>query len=327
LYASDSSASYDLALVSGDGRVVAAVTPAQQFRPAGNLVMGQNIPTALTPYNTSGDRLYYLDGVTLKYVTAGGATGTIRSLEGGSREYAFAVTMDDLRMAIGEFDYSTAPPTFHLWVEDLAGGNRVDLNPKGIAYAWPFGWYNGQLIIVEAKAYQVVSSEGTMLLPFSRSAYLIDPKTGVKTASLCSWPVATHALCSDANRELYVQSWEGQRVQQPQVGPNNCYPTGALSPDGRSIASSDFGGTGCSASSSMVISDASGRRTRLGVDGYPEFFLDANHLMYMTDVPNQYQQHRINILALDTYATHVIDFSGGACRSCSAFGTLPPLQS
>jgi len=158
LYGADTADIYSLGLLASDGKLVANLTPKQQFHGTGEYVTGQHVPVALLPYSTSDHRLYYLDGVALKYITPSGAGGTIRTLMAGSREYAFAVAPDDARIAIAEFDYSSDPPAFHLWVEDLSGGNRVDLGLGIVAYAWPFGWYGGHLIVVETKPYQVVSS-------------------------------------------------------------------------------------------------------------------------------------------------------------------------
>lgn len=327
LYGADTSDTYNLGLLALDGRLVANLTPKQQFHATGKLVMGQNVPVALLPYSASDDRLYYLDGVVLKYVTPSGGGSTIRTLDAGSREYAFAVAPDDSRIAIAEFDYSSDPPAFHLWIEDLGGGNRIDLTLGSIAYAWPFGWYSGHLIVVETKPYQVVSTEGPWFLPYAMTAHLIDPGTGTEAASLCSWPVATHALCVDRSggtfQGLFVESWDGHRVQEPQVGPNDCYPTGILSPDGVSIASMDFGGAGCVASSSIVISDAFGRRTKLATAGYPEAYFDETHLIYKTST-NEFEHYAMNLLDLRTGQHWQIDFMNGSCRACTSFGVLPP---
>ncbi len=329
VYGADTRDTYKLGLLALDGKVVENLTPQQQFHTTGDLVMGQNVPLALLPYSTNDQRLYYLDGVALKYVTPLGSSGTIRTLNAGSREYAFAVAQDDARIAIAEFDYSSDPPAFHLWVEDLSGGNRIELRLGNIAYAWPFGWYSGHLIVVETKPYQVVTTEGTWFLPHAMTAHLIDPATGTEAATLCSWPVATHALCVDRSggtfRGLFVDSWDGHRLPQPQVGPVDCYPSGVLSPDGISIASMDFGGTGCVASSAIVISDASGRRTKLAIAGYPEAYLDENRLIYKTST-NEFQHYAINLLNLRTGAHSQIDFMNGSCRECTSFGVLPPFK-
>lgn len=329
LYGADTRDTYSLGLLALDRRVVVNLTPKQQFHATGNLVMGQNVPAALLPYGTSDDRLYYLDGTTLKYVAPSGEGGTIRTLEAGSREYAFAVAPDDARIAIAEFDYSSEPPAFHIWVEDLKGGNRVNLELGNIGYAWPFGWYSGHLIVVETKPHEVVSAEGPWFLPMAMPAHLIDPANGAEAATLCSWPVATHALCVDRTggsfQGLFIDSWGGHQVPQPQVGPTNCYPTGVLSPDGVSIASMDFGGTGCVASGAIVISDASGRRTKLATTGYPEAYFDESHLIYKTST-GEFEHNAINLLDLRTGAHSPIDFMNGSCRACTSYGVLPPFE-
>jgi hypothetical protein len=263
----------------------------------------------------------------LKFITPGGVSGTIRALAGGNREYALAVTADDRRVAIAEFDYSSSPPAFHLWVETLAGGNRVELKLKNVTYGWPFGWRDNWLIVVEAEPYQTVSTEGYGSMPFSKSAHLVDPESGVETATLCSWPVASHALCSDAARNLYINSWDGSRAAQPQVGRGDCYPTGALSPDGVSIAGWDFipGSQHCESTGSILISDSMGHRRLISATqanpAFPEAYLDTTHLIYVTGT-GRYQEYAMNVVNLSTGKAHSIDFSG---RGIHAFGQLPPL--
>ncbi len=328
LYA-DHRNTYELALVSQKGSIVAHVKPTQQWQPSSQLTMGDKIPTPLVPYTASSSRLYYLDSNTLKSITPGGVGGVVRTLDAGNREYALAVTSDDRRIAIAEFDYSVGPPAFHLWVEDLAGGNRVDLRLNNFRYGWPFGWWNGNLIVVEAEPYQTVTTEGWNALPFVRQAHLIDPKGGVEIATLCSWPVATHALCSDKAHNLYINSWDGARVPQPQVGRGDCYPTGALSPDGVSIAGWDFipGSLNCQSTGSILISDSMGGRQMVAATqanpAFPQAYLDTTHLIYTTPT-GSFQEYSWKIVDLSAGTASLIDFSGVGIH---AFGQLPPLES
>jgi hypothetical protein len=329
LYA-DHRNTYELALVSASGSIVARVKPTQQWQPSPQLAAGDKIPTFLIPYSSSSSRLYYLDGNILRSVTPGGVGGVIRMLEAGNREYALAVTADDRRIAVAEFDYSMSPPAFHVWVEDLAGGNRVDLKPKNISYGWPFGWLDGKLIVVEAEPYDTVSVGGLWRwLPFPRKAHLIDPYSGAEIATLCSWPVAGHALCPDAAHNLYINSWDGSRVPQPQVGRGDCYPTGALSPDGLSIAGWDFipGSQNCESTGSILITDSKGRRQKVSATqanpAFPEAYLDATHLIYTTPT-GQFEEYDMNIVDLSAGRAQLIDFGGVGIH---AFGQLPPLES
>jgi hypothetical protein len=201
--------------VSAAGEVVTRVTASKQLVPKGRLVVGQKVPVGLLPYSASASRLYYIDGSTLKYVTPQGGAGTVRALDGGQRQYSIATNADDRRIAIAEFDYSSPPARFQLWVEDVGGGHRTDLTLHGFAYGWPYGWSNGQLIVIETDAYQRVSDEGDWFVPLERKAHLIDPITGAESASLCSWPIGGRALCRDSNQELFLESWDGSLVAEP----------------------------------------------------------------------------------------------------------------
>jgi hypothetical protein len=291
--------------------------------------MGDKVPTPLIPYSASGSRVYYLDGNILKFITPAGVAGAVRTLESGNREYALAVTADDSRIAIAEFDYSSSPPTFHLRVEALAGGNRVEIKLKTISYGWPFGWRDGKLIVVEADPYQTVSPEGWGSMPFRKKAHLVDPDNGDEIATLCSWPVASHALCSDAAHNLYINSWDGLRVPQPQVGRGDCYPTGVLSPDGISIAWWDFipGSQNCESTGSILISDSMGRRQKINATqanpAYPEAYLDGSHLIYLTPTGG-FNEYDVHIVDLTTGKARLIDFRGFGIH---AFGQLPSFAS
>ena len=317
---------YNLGLVAPDGRVLASLTPGRQYHVFGQLRMGQDVELQLRPFAASADRLYYFDGLTLKYVTADGAAATVRAFEGAKSEYAIAVTPDNTRIAVARFDYATSPPTYDLTVQDLNGGHRVRLSDVGLRYAWPLGWAGSRLIVAaERSGYSMVSSEGVFMGGGGRT-YMVDATTGVYLGTLCSRPVAEHALCrDDSDSSLFVESWDGTRVPQRQLGPAGCFAFGVLSPDGTTIASTDevvATPGGCVSGRYVTLTDAVGGRRVLPVPGWPDVFIDSGHLIYETAPEMGYRA--LNLLDLRTGATHRIDFMEGHCRYCYAFGVSAP---
>src|SRR5207245_10756056 len=113
------------------------------FRPRAPLV---------TSWDTRG---YFLDGDSdVGYLAPDGHTGTARHLPVSPRvRYAVAVSPDDSRIAVAAFDYKgwstfdNPGVTMNLFVQDLAGGNRVNLFSSTSVTEWPIVWHNCDPVI------------------------------------------------------------------------------------------------------------------------------------------------------------------------------------
>jgi hypothetical protein len=325
LYGIEGDTTYNLGLLAPDGRLVANLAPQRQYHVPGTLIAGQEVEIQLPPFAASRDRLYYFDGSTLKYVTADGNPVTVRTFQGARSEYAIAVTDDNSRLAVARFDYATSPLTYELSVQDLDGGHSVRLSEAGLRYTWPIRWEGSRLIVAAQRTgYSTVSTEG-VFFSSPASVYKIDAATGGFLSALCASPVGTHALCRDGDDSLFIESWDGTRLPQPQVAPGRCYPSGTLSPDGKTVGSTNYtvlAEGGCDAGLDVMRSDASGGRKVIPVQGWPTAFLDTSHLVYATQPEMGYQA--FNLLDLGTGATHPIDFMHRHCRYCYAFGVASP---
>jgi hypothetical protein len=166
---------------------------------------------AALPYvSLSKTTIYFLDGdSTLRAMARDGSVTKVGSLPGSTYvRVAFAVSPDDKRMAVAVIDYSKAPVSDSLYVDDLQGGARVDLlavtKPP---YYWPVGWHGGMIVLASGPAYGGWPDANQ----YGASGYsLIDPTPGAQPAA---------------------------------VGPGDCIPTGSLTTAGTACISKP--GTKC----------------------------------------------------------------------------------
>jgi hypothetical protein len=184
-----------VSLVNARGQTVARTTAARR---------GNNIGAVLPVATASNSRVYYLDGdAQVRSLTRDGKTADVIKLEAGAQIHAaFAVSPDDLRIAVTTIDYSKVPPTRHLYVSDLNGANRSEVQVSGNAYAWPVAWHEGNLVLASgnANALPVASPDGahpwcdtsagmcTADNPYgaAHGFELVDPKTGKRLANIGS---------------------------------------------------------------------------------------------------------------------------------------------
>lgn len=188
-------ANYVITLVNAKGETVASATAARRSNLTG---------TALPEVSASATRVYYLDGdAQVRSLTRYGQTADVVKLDGTPQVHAvFAVSPDDLRIAVTTIDYSKNPPARHLYVSDLTGANRSEVVVSGNAYVWPVAWHDGDLVLASgnANAVPVASPDGvhpwcdpsagvcTADNPYgaAHGFELIDPKTGMRLATLGS---------------------------------------------------------------------------------------------------------------------------------------------
>jgi hypothetical protein len=104
----------------------------------------------LPEVSTTVRRVYYVSGQDqLLYLGVDGSTGRAAQLPNvkGRSQAVFAVNPDNTRVAMAVFDWSQQPMKVTIYVENLGGGNRVDIFSSTSVYEWPVAWHSGSLIV------------------------------------------------------------------------------------------------------------------------------------------------------------------------------------
>ncbi len=181
------STGYDLALVAADGTVAAKVhAAARSFIHSPGNGPGGAAAYDLPEVSASSTRVYYLDGDRdVRYLGPNGSGGLATRLPGTNTAHAaFAVTPDDRHIAVSVLDYASSPPTVRLYVEDLAGGNHVELFSSRSSYVWPVGWHQGKLVLA-ATSFPPFTQQGITGNPYSAPEYhVVDPADATRLATL-----------------------------------------------------------------------------------------------------------------------------------------------
>src|ERR1700738_106123 len=111
----------------------------------------RSVRSQIGSVSTSKTTLYYLDGdSTIRFLRPKPlAKGIATQVNLGTNQVAaFAVSPDDLRIAVSVLDYTRWPVSTRLYVEDLNGGaNHVELFSSSTVLEWPAGWHNGALVM------------------------------------------------------------------------------------------------------------------------------------------------------------------------------------
>jgi hypothetical protein len=246
---------YDVALVSVDGRVVAKAHAQQRstIQDASEL-----------PYvNASDSRVYYLDGdQQIRWLKSDGTTGVAETLPGGRNVHAtFAVTPDDSRIAVALLDYSVNPVQLTLYVEDMGGAHHAVIFTSTNHYVWPVAWHSGQLVVaylgpagVPFKSKEsTYSNRDLTSYPYGPSPYgginfhVINPVTAQREV-IISGGGASGLLTRAGTAVTQGQAvdWSGQDVFFSANDYGSVNAVGSLSPDGRMIAACcvNLAGTG-----------------------------------------------------------------------------------
>ncbi len=291
---------YTVQLVDTNGFVVAAAEA--RFRSAISGTCGNDVQVfpAMPMFSASMDRVYYLDGDTdVRYLAPDGSTGLAIRLPGSSHSVAmFQVSPDDRKIAVAIFDYRDHPVASSLYVEDLAGGNRMYMPSSGVPYRWPAGWHAGNLLVGSDSTPNPTFGFYSALPTRITSLQLIDPSTGREVATLnngscepmSSLPTAAGLACATSSLAVGRIDWSGNAT----IFANGDAFTGgaSLSPDGTQLLAS---GTG--ALLKLISSPETGSRvTTLGTTypeagGYPGDggWLDEFHVVYRrAGTPNQF---------------------------------------
>ncbi len=269
---------YTVALVAASGQTIASAVATSRSRIDGPDVTSLPLPVT----SASRTRLYYLDGDTrVRVLLPTGATGLVTRLPGGPRAHvAFAVSPDDRRIAVSVLDYgrtSASPVRMRLYVEDLASGaHHHELFTSTWVFEWPIGWRAGALVLATD---EVAYTQNTTVNPYTAwdGYHVVDAGTARRLMTLCAGHgdaaagplVAAGTLCIRAD-SYDAESWGGPRLFSVRVPYTTG--TGALSPDGTRIATTD-------ADRRILFLRHAGRPLPTSTRGYAQGWLDATHLV------------------------------------------------
>ena len=272
--------SYTVALVGADGRTAASATAAR-------VLIGPEISTV----SASASRLYFLDGPSrLRSLTPDGASAMVRDFAVGPGErVAFAVSPDDLRIAVAVIDVAAPTNSVRVYVEDLGGGGHRDLLTSQTRVMWPVGWRGSQLVLGTREDRCPVCDtfyfpSGYVVVDSSTGSTLFEVCTGGAEQDLTRNATPAGVLCVK-NRgtqdrltvDTVVAGWDGSE----RVVPMSCWAQGgSLSPNGELIADIEY--PPCRQGHLRLL-DRSGRSAAppgFPEDGWPGGWIDDRHLVY-----------------------------------------------
>ena len=274
---------YTLSIIDTNGRVAATTTARKRTVPfvqVGNL-------------STSNTTLYYLDGDSdVRFLRPDHTTGLVTHISLGSRQAAaFAVSPDDLRIAVSVLDYTRYPVSTRLYVEDLnGGGNHVQLFYSSTVMEWPVGWHSGRLVM----ALGINSPPQNSFDGFEPAFgyHIVNAQTGARLLSLCTGKESYQpespagAVCIDLQTGS-VTSWDGRSrplpfARKPDATSGVCSLIGPLSPTGviaTNIISSSQGGCG-GGPGIFLVTPSGGIGTRpVTSNTNPDGWIDSTHLV------------------------------------------------
>lgn len=263
-----------ISLVDRNAKVVASTTaPVADLEPVpfpgtasataqaatgSHLVGGVCCGVELPEISTSNRRAYFVSGTNqLRYLDVDGATGVAATLPNvkGRAQAVVSVSPDDRKIASAVFDWSVRPMKTTISVEDLDGGNRVEIFSSTSVYEWPVAWHAGNLIVA------VGSVLGGPPNPYAAVSYHVaDAQSGDRKAALGSTTcqvigalvqmgTACNEVCGGGDvhnpppgAQVCVEAvdWTGrQRVLYRYRDSSAIGTWAALSPDGQSIVIRD----------------------------------------------------------------------------------------
>ena len=283
---------YSVLIVGVDGKVAAQ---AQASMPS--VYRYTHFPPAPPVADVTASRVYYADGGSIKYLQPDGATGVAMPYPGGAQTAAgFAVSPDGRRVAVALLtfqspDSSTA--TLDLYVQDLAGGNRVELFSSTTVAEWPVGWVNGRLIIAVGPpaAGNVSRNPYNAFLGY----HIADANTGNRLVTMSNdcldGPLEPTGTACVSNGQVEAQAFDGSlRFFYPANGPQSAL---ALSPSGLIIVGRP-GGDGAP----IVVYNAPTADARpLSFTGIPMGWIDEWHAVFFRP---------------SGFSRGIIDFSAGS---------------
>jgi hypothetical protein len=266
---------YSVLIVGVDGKVAAE---AQAAMPA--VYRYTHFPPAPPVASLTGSRVYFADGGSIKYLKPDGSTGVAMPYPGGTQTAAgFAVSPDDRRVAVALLrfqspDSSTA--SLDLYVQDLGGGNRVELFSSNTVAEWPIGWVNRSLIIAVGPA--VAANASTNPYNAFQGYHIADASTGNRLVTMsneCLYgPLQPTGTACTSSGQVEAQAFDGSvRPFYPANGPQ---PALALSPSGLVIV----GRPGADGAPIVVYNAPTVDARPLSFTGIPMGWIDEWHAVF-----------------------------------------------
>ena len=249
LVGSQAASSYSVTLVGGDGHVAAsaeATTP-----PVTTCGTAAAAPFPL-PVSTSNSRLYFMDGMgVVHYLGPNGDTGKATTVPApaSSRRATFAVSPDDRRIAVVVATYTSSGASTSLYVEDLAGGNRIDLfTQTGAKTLWAVGWHGTNNLVLAVVP--SCTQGGGLFCCGMGEIHVVDPATATRRFTLGAYgscpiagpPSPAGVVCTTgpAYTSATYLSWVGATVKALALnGPSSSF----VNPGGTMVAMVDSSGT------------------------------------------------------------------------------------
>ena len=280
---------------------------------------------------TTDHRVYFVSGQDdLLYLGADGTTGLAAKLPNvkGRTQSVVAVSPDDKRISLAVFDWSQPPMKVTIYVEDLGGGNRVQIFNSTSVYEWPVGWHAGLLVVAVGEV--TVGYFGPN--PYKALAYhVVDSTNGVRRAELGSstcrvvGPLvhAGTACTGPCGIDFCVSAvdWTGQsHVLYRYKDPNRKGDWAPLSPDGHAVVITE-GEVGPGYPVTYVVRD-DGSQVKLPgpVANQDVWWLDWDTVVLGGPSFVSPDLYRINLYRLSTDAVIPIDSPG------SGVGVVPGLS-
>jgi hypothetical protein len=243
--------------------------------------------------STSDTTVYYLDGDSdVRFLRPDRSTGLATHITLRPKQAAaFAVSPDDLRIAVSVLDYTRYPVSTRLYIEDLHGGsNHVQVFYSSSVLEWPVGWHAGRLVMalgIDEPPQQIFNGFATAF-----GYHVVDARSGAVLLSLCrgrdSYVPESPAgsVCIDMQAGS-MTSWDGRSRPLPLAKKQDatsgaCSLIGPLAPTGviaTNIVSSSQGGCG-GGPNVYLVTQPGGIGTRpVASNVAPVGWMDATHLV------------------------------------------------
>jgi hypothetical protein len=304
VFGASTGASYSVLLVAANGSIMASAKPRHPSSVTFSYkncpqMFSSPAPTCKIAYlpraplvTSSNTRAYYLDGDSdVGYLTPDGRTGAAVHLPANPRvRYGVAVSPDDSRIAVAAFEYLGSGTPYEpgvkltIFVQDLAGGHRVDLFSSTSVSEWPIGWNKGHLVIAVGPGAYV---QNTALNPyFAFDGYHVaDATSGRRLVAIggdCVYGpvVRAGAACVFNERTQNVLGYRSWDAIRHSLESGSGFGEVALSPDGSKLVRSAWRAGGKS-NWRLALTSGSGSH-ELDVTGIVQGWLDGEHVVYYT---------------------------------------------
>jgi len=252
----------------------------------------RSVRSQIGSVSTSKTTLYYLDGdSTIRFLRPKPlAKGIATQVNLGPNQVAaFAVSPDDLRIAVSVLDYTRWPVSTRLYVEDLNGGaNHVELFSSSTVLEWPAGWHNGALVMAIGR--NAPPQNSGEWFERGHGYHVADARTGNTIRTLCNGsdsyiPESPAGTVCVQYPNASVLSWDGSSRPAPKDG--TCAMWGPLSPDGvMANRNTTTPSGGCTAGDAFLLApDGTNKNVNLPRQATPVGWIDSTHLIMEADIP------------------------------------------